>query len=243
MFDAWTDDQFTAWLAGFFDGEGCIHIPKSGVGIDCSIASTTRDVIEAVHARLSLGTTEQVAFDRENWKTKYVWRVRRYSEAEIIISRMRPFLTIKAAKADEALEYLALKQEPIRARHHLYLEIGALIDSGVPRREVAERYGIQRKTIDWIYRYQPVLLDRARTGSKPGEPTEYVQRHQKVKVTVATSTVRPHGRWHLMNEVTVREVRTRLADGETPVALAVEFGVNRQTIHDIGNRKTWKSVA
>ena len=26
MFDNWTDDQFAAWLAGFFDGEGCIYL-------------------------------------------------------------------------------------------------------------------------------------------------------------------------------------------------------------------------
>ena len=105
MFENWNDDQFAAWLAGFFDGEGCVYIPQTP-GIELSIANTNREVIEAIHRRLAIGIIMEVTFDQEGWKTKYHWRVRTYDEAYALLKIIRPYLTIKASKADQAIEII-----------------------------------------------------------------------------------------------------------------------------------------
>lgn len=242
MFDGWSNEVFAAWLAGYFDGEGCVHIPKNGIGIDVSIASTTQEVIEAIHARTGHGLVEMVTFERKNWKTKFSWRLRRYSEAHAMLTLMRPYLTIKALKADEALSYLKAKLDKTTERHALYLEVARMIDSGIPRSDVAEALGIRRKTVDYMYRYRPVILDRARAGALPGTAAHYVDHGVKERIKVVTSTDRKRRRWNLMNEDTVRQIRARVDAGEHPVALAAEFNISHQTVRDIGNRRTWKNV-
>ncbi|RJQ10892.1 MAG: hypothetical protein C4551_01930 [Bacillota bacterium] len=241
MFDTWTDDQFYAWLAGFFDGEGCIHIPNQP-GIDVSISNTSQALIEAIRVRVGLGIIEEITFSKENWRTKYSWRVRRYSEAESLLLRIRPFLTIKAAKADEALAYMRPKLDKVIKRHQLYIEVGELIDSGVPRSEVAERFGMTRKMVDWVYRYRPTLLDRARKGAAPGAMLESVQNHKKCKATVRTESNPKRRRWNLLGEERVSQIRARLSRGEPTVTVAEAFGISIQTVRDIAQRRTWKHV-
>lgn len=243
MFEGWSDDVFAAWLAGYFDGEGCIHLPKTGIGIDVSIASTTQPVIEAIHARIRLGIVDRVTFDRENWKTKFSWRLRRYAEAQQVLLLMRPYLTIKAAKADIALDYLRAKLDKTAQRHHLYAEVVQMVDSGVPRSEIAEALGVSRKRVDYMYTFRPKILERARKGGLPGETITYEDHGLKEKVSVRTSTDRTRRRWSLMSPDRVREIRTRLEAGDKAKDVAAAFGVHVQTVRDIGAGKTWKHVA
>lgn len=44
----------------------------------------------------------------------------------------------------------------------------------------------------------------------------------------------------LLKEGDVREIRKRLADGESRTAVARDYGVNRTTVSDIGRGKTWR---
>jgi len=45
-----------------------------------------------------------------------------------------------------------------------------------------------------------------------------------------------------LTKVQVLEIRSRIGDGERPVDLAFEFGVNDRTVSNIKHRKTWKHV-
>lgn len=152
MFDTWTDDQFAAWLAGFFDGEGCIQVPK--VGIDVSIAGTERAVIEAIQTKLGVGTITEVTYDRPEWRTKYHWRVRNYPQAQMVLRMMRPFLTIKAAKADEALVRTAAwgtKRSNLAERNRRILELAA---EGMPYNQISKMFGLdsRSRTVGYIVR-------------------------------------------------------------------------------------------
>lgn len=241
MFDHWTDDQFRTWLAGYFDGEGCIHIPKV-TGIAISIASTNREVIEAIHVRTGIGTVQHVVFDRENWKDKFDWRVRRYGEANTFLNWVRPFLTIKAPKADEALAYIHQKTEPLRQLQRLHEEVVDLVAFGFPRSEIAMMYGVDRKRVDSLYRYSAGANDRRRMGALPGEMTESVQMHKKERVVVRTTFTPLQRRWNFLTPEHVRGIRLRLAAGDKAKDIAVDFGISRETVRSIARKATWASV-
>lgn len=49
--------------------------------------------------------------------------------------------------------------------------------------------------------------------------------------------------WRQLTADQVRAIRARLATGEIPASIAADFGVNRQTVADIRNGKTHRSVA
>lgn len=150
MFDSMDDTQFACWLAGFFDGEGCIHIPKFGVEV--SIASTDRAVIEAIQQRTGIGVVVVVTYDKVEWKTKYHWRVRNYPQAGAILRFMRPFLAIKGAKADEALvrtDKWDQKRALLKQRNQ---EILDMVASGKTCKETGKYFGLSPESVRLVVR-------------------------------------------------------------------------------------------
>lgn len=141
MLKSFTDDQFAAWLAGFFDGEGCIQVPTK-TGVELTIANTNKDIVFSIRDRLGVGVISEVRFvNKPRWKTKYAWRERRYEEAGVVLKMMLPFLTIKREKAVQALARISdykLKRKYIFDRNmevarlkklgHSHKEIGAIFD-------------------------------------------------------------------------------------------------------------------
>lgn len=189
MFTDWSDDRFAAWLAGFFDGEGCIHLPKSGVGIELSIANTVPDVITAIHKRVGLGIVTKIEFAGVSWKTKYHWRVRNYPEADAVLRMIRPHLVIKADQADAAVAFIAPKIEERRAMARRNAEIRQLSADGWKQRAIAERFEISVRSVQQVlYRTderQPWQPRRETDGRFLRRST---QRHLKAKVAPVTAT-------------------------------------------------------
>lgn len=193
LFDGWTDDQFTAWFAGFFDGEGCIYIPKNAIGMEMSVANTDRPVIDGIHARLGLGIIMQVTFSKKNWKTKFHWRLRNMPEIHSLLQRVRPFLVIKTTKADEALRvaahYIKLRDDKL-ARNMRIVEMVKTHKLG----EVAKEFGLSRQTVADIRdrggRTKP--MGRRRRGIPDSQIRTSVQTHGKqlVKVTTRSTLIK-----------------------------------------------------
>ncbi len=159
-FHGWSDYQFAVWLAGFFDGEGCVYLPK-GPGIAVSLASTNRDVIESLYRRLPLGQLEEVTFDRAEWSTKYSWRVRRYEDARTVLLMIRPYLTIKTLAADRAISRIAdyaERRSATVARHERVIELG---EAGLTHTEIAAKVGLGRSAVT-------VILSRAEQRKAAG---------------------------------------------------------------------------
>lgn len=184
MFETFTDEQFAIWLAGFFDGEGCITIPKKA-GIDVNIANTNRAVIEGIYNRLGAGVIIETTYDNQKWKTKYSWRLRTYEESAGILKMMRPYLTIKAAKADEALILCAKYLDKLQRtadRNAQIIEI-AQNNPKTTHREIAAQFGMCRSGITQI-------LSGGIARRKPRRRESFVsyrERHIKNKVQVKTS--------------------------------------------------------
>lgn len=178
-FHGWSDRDFALWLAAFFDGEGNVYLPK-GAGITVSVANTDRDVIESIYHRLSLGSVVRVEYDNPKWKPKWVWRVRRYDDAATVLAAMMPFLTIKSRAAAQALVRIARVVETRTARHARSDEIARLFRAGVPRDEIAARFGVSPSFVSWTAR-QSGQAPRLGRGQKR---SVYRERYQKPKAPV-----------------------------------------------------------
>lgn len=162
-FAGWPDRTFWPWLAGFFDGEGCIHLPKNHVGIDVSVSNTNRDLIESLHRHVGMGYIEEITFDQPGWNTKYSWRVRRYADARHVIIQMREWLTIKADAADAAMLRIAAvarRASETRGRH---ADVVRLSNTGMAQKDIAEQLNLNRGTVS-------VIISRAKArGLSPAD--------------------------------------------------------------------------
>jgi hypothetical protein len=93
-----------AWIAGLFDGEGCITTKdhKDGVRLQAQITNTCRPMLEKVRDVTGLGTITTRYRSNPVWKPVNDWRVAG-SNAQDILRAIRPWLIAKAERADFAI--------------------------------------------------------------------------------------------------------------------------------------------
>jgi hypothetical protein len=104
-------DAEWAWLAGLFEGEGCITFTgKSSVAL--SLGMTDRDVVRRAQAVAGVGRFfEQER--RPQYKPLLAWRVQVAAEVRYVLEQMRPWLgERRGERADEALARLANVRKP-----------------------------------------------------------------------------------------------------------------------------------
>jgi len=105
------------YVAGFFDGEGCVNIyqTKKGVKKDrigyqltTSIFNSDKEVVEKL--KKSLGGYIQIRKrNTDKWKDGYVWRLIT-NHASKFLKEILPFLIIKKEQAKVAIEFQELRQ-------------------------------------------------------------------------------------------------------------------------------------
>lgn len=111
-----------AWLAGLFEGEGCIYISRvpSHTGVSLSVFMTDRDVIEQVD---HLFPSPRGVFEKrtpEGHKSQYGWVIMRRADVEEFLGLMLPwFGTRRRARAEEALAFLASRPGSASDWHRL----------------------------------------------------------------------------------------------------------------------------
>ena len=102
-----------AYLAGLFDGEGCIgyYRNRKRYAPVVSISNTDARIIAWLHARLG-GVIEPGSKKRpSHWKCLWEWRLRSKNQIIAFLSEIRPFLRIKGEQADLLLSHLSAEQE------------------------------------------------------------------------------------------------------------------------------------
>lgn len=110
-------DVDAAWLAGLFEGEGCIsyHGPSS---VRLQIQMTDRDVIERV-AAMTTGR-EPSSYQQRDGRSKrmWFWQVGWRPDVEELLTHMMPWLgDRRRARAEDALKRLRRQTQPMRARY------------------------------------------------------------------------------------------------------------------------------
>src|SRR2546423_1079437 len=96
------DDLSIAWLAGLFEGEGCMSIAKNG-GTRLTIRMTDRDVIERVNAMFPCTNIQIVRQGPSHWKTQYGWRISNPVKVREILTLLLPWFGERRATKARAL--------------------------------------------------------------------------------------------------------------------------------------------
>ncbi len=96
----------SAWLAGLFDGEGCVAIPsryrqRNTPSYRIEIANTDMPLLEQVVKVTGVSTIRTHLRDNPRHKTAYHWEAGG-ADALSLLRQMRPWLIVKAERADAA---------------------------------------------------------------------------------------------------------------------------------------------
>ena len=97
-------DQHLAWIAGFFDGEGCITCSNTGVTV--KISHTHKQSLEFIKSILGGSLNSRTGTNKPAW----VWSVSG-DNAWKVLQTLLPFLHEKAEQADVALELLRTRNK------------------------------------------------------------------------------------------------------------------------------------
>jgi hypothetical protein len=102
-----------AWVAGIFEGEGCIC--DCGVrSVSLTISSTDRDVLEEVQRIMGTGGIHSILrseVDRQNRKPIFQWHIANRDDVRLVLESLLPWLRKRRyARALEALKRLELNQ-------------------------------------------------------------------------------------------------------------------------------------
>lgn len=107
-----------AWLAGLFEGEGCIGLCHQGRPT-LQIGMTDQDVVRRAHTVAGVGKVREKALLHRSGKRFWVWSVGRCDEAASLLELLLPMLGQRRSKrAREVLESYRNAPPPKRLRTH-----------------------------------------------------------------------------------------------------------------------------
>lgn len=129
------------WLAGLFEGEGCMSLNPQGRPT-IRLGMTDEDVVRKFHSIVGIGTVKAAKNPTNGGKTMWCWGTGRCEDAAWIIEQMLPhFCSRRAARARQVLESYAKVPPPKRLRTHCKYghpfsgdNISVDMSTGTPRR-------------------------------------------------------------------------------------------------------------
>lgn len=146
------DPVLLAYLAGIVDGEGSILIEKANPGgkyprnrywISLIVSNTSLALMRFLDRHWSGFSLTKVTPRQEIRKDQYRWAANNLKALSVIMA-IRPFLVIKGAQADLAMEFqhgvtpinagLKMSDEEYQRRHSLYERMRTLNRKGRPQR-------------------------------------------------------------------------------------------------------------
>jgi hypothetical protein len=98
-----------AYIAGFFDGEGCVGFvrARSAIYARVLVTNTDRAVLEKLQQQFG-GDIRQLALRRSGWKTGWYWRLS-WSRAVAFLDAIYPWLRVKRAQAQTIFAWDAIR--------------------------------------------------------------------------------------------------------------------------------------
>ncbi|MEV3895305.1 LAGLIDADG family homing endonuclease [Streptomyces anulatus] len=105
-----------AWVAGLFEGEGCITWTSKGQA-GLAVTSTDYDVIERLALLVGLGSVVAKSPRTEERKPYWIWKVGSQEDFLSVAEQIEPFLlSRRSARLREVRALLAQHQERVAAR-------------------------------------------------------------------------------------------------------------------------------
>jgi hypothetical protein len=113
-----------AWVAGLFEGEGCISLQKSPKGeswcqIVVRLVSTDRDVVEKFHCIVMVGTVRSSKPKIAHHKEQHTWSASG-KEAEQVLSLLGPWLCSR--RQERIAEVISLRRDYESRKHAISSE-------------------------------------------------------------------------------------------------------------------------
>ena len=99
-------DLEAAWLAGFFDGEGCLYVRKGGLEWSITVTNTDLPSLEKCFKTTGVGHIYDKKVQGARKKT-YQWQVYRKAHVRAVLESVRPFIT-NEEKTEKIDRFLAL---------------------------------------------------------------------------------------------------------------------------------------
>ena len=121
-------DVEIAWFAGFFDGEGCIHIAFKKTNPNClrksfqlhiSVSSTHIPTINKVKTMWNFGSVCIIATKNRQYKPYAYWRTVSVKAASVLRLCL-PYLSVKKEEAEIAIAFQETKSRNAKLFGHKY---------------------------------------------------------------------------------------------------------------------------
>lgn len=111
-----------AWMAGFFDGEGCISVArgyasKNNPTLKISVGNTRDESLLIFQD--GFGGTVRARKVRPNHLQSYVWRCPHATQKDFLLTII-PYLVIKRTRAELALDFLTTRGKKLFQRGFTY---------------------------------------------------------------------------------------------------------------------------
>jgi hypothetical protein len=104
-----------AYIAGLFDGEGCIGLyprkdVRGGKVVMIQIGVTDKNVIDWLSKVIGGGVSIVTSHPNPNYKLCYKWRLQGVLDDLVFLKAIYPYLKIKKQTAKQVIEYLEWKR-------------------------------------------------------------------------------------------------------------------------------------
>lgn len=162
-------DVETAWLAGLFEGEGCLTRHNSGWSM--KVCMTDADVIQRVQDVTECGTFLALANRRGNRKPTYRWTISNREQIKSLVDQMLPLMgERRSARMREFLGWYEWRvATPKRTGNP---DSGKRVPGKCPKHPGADAYKVSKKCV-------PCSLEYARAHRAAKGARQYrVDRHE-----------------------------------------------------------------
>lgn len=143
------------YVAGLFDGEGCVNIYQTkkyvdnriGYELTIAIFNSHKEVIELLQENFGgcVQKRERGLGRNENWKIGYSWKLS-CNQAKNLLEKLLPFLIIKKEQAKIAVEFQTLKE----SKNHRFIknikEINDFYEICYQKMRILNKKGLVNKT-------------------------------------------------------------------------------------------------
>lgn len=161
-----------AYLAGLFDGEGCLGVTLQGrkrrrdgqrtitVGVIFTIANTHRGVLEWCRTTIGHGCVVQVKNTPANPRNLPAFRYN-LDQAHVLrglLPILRPYLKVKWPQADAMLRYLCSREDASKGAAFTETEVDAIFDCRLTNQKSYNKGVVEHV----LYRKQPYTREQFR---------------------------------------------------------------------------------
>lgn len=149
LMSEFTQEEFAAYLAGFIDGEGCVWISKSFGHVELNLANTHLPVLEEFRERIGFGS---IAWQQQkaHYKKRYVLTFKNLESVRHVLEIARPFMHIKAGKADQAIAIAKDHDRLARIIDERNDAVRLAVAGGEMQKHVANRFRISQQSVSAI---------------------------------------------------------------------------------------------